>query len=216
MGATLDHARIEICGGVASGKTTLCNALVAAGANGIFENFWANPFWSLFYQAPHIYAFEAEVTFLLQHYSLIKTISPSSPMFACDFSLLQDEAYADMNLSGGHLSAFRTVYAQVVDEVRPPALIVHLQCGAGEELRRIRQRARVEEETVQLSYLDALNGAIIRAVDKACGRIAVLHIDSAALDFANNSGTQKQVVAKIFAAASRRSRQGTSSNSERV
>jgi deoxyguanosine kinase len=201
---TSPRTRIEICGGVASGKTTLCNVLMETGLTSVFENFSSNPFWSLFYQDPHTYAFETEVTFLLQHYSLIKTVSLSTSPFACDFSLLQDQAYADMNLSGGHLAAFQAVYAQAVEEIRSAALIVHLQCRAEEELWRIRRRARTEEQTVQLSYLDDLNKAISRVVEDARRHIPVIQIDSSTIDFANNPDEKKIISARILDAVRRK------------
>ena len=191
--------RIEISGGIASGKTTLCKLLEQYGAISKFEDFKINPFWTLFYQDPNLYAFETEVTFLLQHYSQIKTTPWDRDLVAFDYSLLQDVAYADMNLREGARRAFDAVYRHIQSELAPPRLIVHLQCDAHEELRRIQLRARPEEETISVSYLEALNGAISRAVDRARRRTLVLCIDSAAIDFAANLNVQGQVVADIFA-----------------
>ena len=95
----IKHGRIEICGGIASGKTTLCHLLTKRGLYSKFEDFKKNPFWALFYQNPNLHAFETEVTFLLQHYSQIKTSIPALSMVAFDYSLLQDQAYARVNLA---------------------------------------------------------------------------------------------------------------------
>jgi deoxyguanosine kinase len=194
------YSRIEICGGVASGKTTLCHLLSRNGLPSEFERFSDNPFWALFYQDPSSHAFETEVTFILQHYSQIKTsvLVPSTVAF--DYSLLQDKAYARVNLDGGRLEAFEAVYGYITEEIPTPVLIIHLQCAPEEELRRIRDRARNEEKTIELPYLDALNRAIARAVDEARASIRILEIDSAALDFAHNHETQSRVVSDILAA----------------
>jgi deoxyadenosine/deoxycytidine kinase len=191
--------RVEICGGIAAGKTTLCALLAHAGLSSYFECFKKNPFWALFYQNPDLHAFETEVTFLLQHYSQIKTSIAAPLIIAFDYSLLQDEAYAHVNLNGRRLKAFEAVYRYVVEELPPPALIVHLQCPAEEELRRVRSRARREETSIQLAYLDALNRAIAHAVGEVRARIPILQIDSAVLDFANDLETRKRVVADILA-----------------
>jgi deoxyadenosine/deoxycytidine kinase len=194
------HRRIEICGGIASGKTTLCKGLQRYTDEAEFEDFTKNPFWLLFYQAPNLHAFETEVTFLLQHYSKIKTSNPVLSLVAFDYSLLQDQAYARVNLDGRRLEAFESIYRFVTEELPPPALIVHLRCSPGEELRRIKIRAREEEKTIQLSYVHALNRAIACAVDEVRAGVRVLEIDSAALDFAHDSETRKKVVSDILAA----------------
>ena len=101
---------------------------------------------------------------------------------------------------GRRSEAFEAIYRYVTDELPPPALIVHLRCPPGEELKRIKNRAREEEKAIELPYLDALNRAIARAVDEVRASVRVLEIDSAALDFAHNRRTQSQVVSDILAA----------------
>lgn len=193
--------RIEICGGIASGKTTLCNVLGKYGVQSEFENFKENPFWALFYTNPSLHAFETEVTFLLQHYSQIKMSATNDAVVAVDYSLLQDLAYANVNLSKCARRIFQVVYRHLQRKLAPPKLIVHLRCSTAEELRRIKLRARQEEETVRVLYLDALNGAINRAVARARRHTVVLQIDSDAVDFAHDRGAQEHVVREIFAAA---------------
>jgi len=195
------HRRIEISGGVASGKTTLCHLLAKNGLRSEFERFLDNPFWALFYQDPTLHAFETELTFLLQHYSQIKTSISAPSTVAFDYSLLQDEAYARVNLNDGRLEAFEAVHRYIMEELPPPVLIIHLQCPPEEELRRIRSRALREETSIQLAYLDALNSAIAHAVGEVRPRVPVLEINSAVLDFANNAVSQARVVSNILIAA---------------
>lgn len=160
----------------------------------VFESFHDNPFWSSFYESPHEYAFETEVTFLLQHYSEIKAHAHQPKLLVCDFSLVLDRAYADVNLSGGRLAAFDAVYEQVVRELAVPLLLVHLRCGPNEELARIRSRARIEEAALQLDYLNALNVAVERRVKDMGHEVSVLEIDSEINDFAQDSKTIARVV----------------------
>jgi deoxyadenosine/deoxycytidine kinase len=194
--------RIEISGGVASGKTTLCSLLGEAGFHACYENFKQNPFWSLFYQSPEDHAFETEITFLLQHYSGIKSALKDAGSLVCDFAMLQDRAYADINLAAGALDAFLAVYGQILSELPPPSLIVHLVCGADEELARIRRRARKEEESVQVSYLDALNRSIAHSVDDARRTVQVLEIDSQKNDFASDKVTRQRITEMVLDAMS--------------
>jgi deoxyadenosine/deoxycytidine kinase len=78
--------RIEICGGIAAGKTTLCQNLQRSLGRAEFEDFTKNPFWARFYEEPDSYAFETEMTFLLLHYSQIKTAIPVPSTVAFDYS----------------------------------------------------------------------------------------------------------------------------------
>lgn len=98
--------RIEICGGIAAGKTTLAQLLSQLGIVGVLEDFQSNPFWKPFYADPAGTAFETEISFLLQHYHEIKAAAKRGATFVCDFSLLLDLAYAHVTLSGGKQSAF--------------------------------------------------------------------------------------------------------------
>src|SRR5271157_6204123 len=134
--------RIEVCGGIASGKTTFAGLLKRLAFTPIFEKFQANPFLEAFYQDAAKYAFETEISFLLQHYHQIKKESGQDIISACDFSMILDIAFARMGLNGTKLQAFSLVYDEVKRDLGYPPLLVHLKCDAQTELRRIRDRAR--------------------------------------------------------------------------
>ena len=53
--------RIEICGGIASGKTTLASLMKKLKVEVLFEDFKTNPFWKAFYVYPGKYIFETEI-----------------------------------------------------------------------------------------------------------------------------------------------------------
>lgn len=189
---------MEICGGVASGKTTLAMLMSSEGCLARLENFRANPFWSLFYKDPSRYAFETEITFLLQHYHAINNCDGVNELLICDFSPLLDLAYADVNLKGSQYDAFYAVYSEVKRSLPPPVLLVHLRCGAEEELRRIRARNRTEESQIDTSYLSALNSAVARRVKEASAELRVLEIDSEVIDFAHDPVARRQVSKQVL------------------
>lgn len=66
--------RVEFCGGIASGKTTLTKLLQIENLTSVFEDFGKNPFYRAFYHDPVGTAFETELTFLSQHYHLEKSV----------------------------------------------------------------------------------------------------------------------------------------------
>ena len=195
--------RVEICGGIASGKTTLAGVLDTVKSEATFEDFQSNPFWKLFYADPARYAFETEVTFLLQHFNQIKIATDRGGLFACDFSFLLDLGYADVNLSGGQYETFLAVYQEVQRSLSKPALVVHLRCGAHEELARIRGRRRPEERAIDTEYLSAINAVVERRVAEVADEVSVLDIDSERNDFANDPVTQERVMQRVLAALKR-------------
>ena len=190
--------RVEISGGIASGKTTLARLFDSKNTMAIFENFKANPFWEQFYADPKRFAFETEVTFLLQHYNPIKAASGSKEPIVCDFSFLLDRAYVDVTLPEEERRVFLTVFEEVQRQLGPPALYVLLECSPEEEMRRVQARGRETEKTIRIDYLSALNEALAEHVDTAAASTKVLRIDSEHRNFAVDLVCQQEVVAEVM------------------
>jgi len=146
--------RIEICGSIGSGKTTLARNFSDMGLCLIEEDFKSNPFWSKFYQEPGKHIFETEVTFLLQHYHQIKTTEERD--IVCDFSLVQDLAFAKLGLSGPKLEAFEYIYVECIRELGIPDLTIYLDCDIEVLYKRIMARERLEEKGISKDFLRAL------------------------------------------------------------
>jgi deoxyguanosine kinase len=200
MNTQLAGSRIEVCGGIASGKTTLATILVKEpNAVGLFENFQANPFLKAFYADPVAHAFETEVTFLLQHFHQIKTQTTPNKMVVCDFSMILDRAYVDVTLSGSSRDAFLAVFNEIMRRLPQPSLIIHLQCTAEEELSRIRRRARPVENSIEIEYLKQINKAVNLHAMRVWGDVEVLTVDSVRHNFADDSAVQRDIVNLVHA-----------------
>lgn len=191
--------RIEVCGGIASGKTTFAHLMRNIGIEPILENFKENPFWDPFYSNPGKYIFETEVSFTLQHYHQIKKEAASDKINICDFSFLLDIAYAEIGLKGTQLNTYLTVYEEIKRELPPPILLVHLTCNADTEMKRIRERARKVESSITLEFLDSLNKALDRQVQLSKGRHNVITIDSAEKNFADDESVKHEMTALMTA-----------------
>lgn len=189
--------RIEICGGIASGKTTLAKLLQGANLTSVFEDFRKNPFYRAFYHDPVGTAFETELTFLLQHYHQEKTSAKHMKSFCADFSLVLDDAYACVTLTSEKLRIFRSVHEQIEAELPSRALLVHLQCPPEVGLQRIRRRRRTAERNISLAYLAEINDALDAHTKRLSRSERVLVIDSNTLDFANDSHIQADVRRQI-------------------
>ena len=192
--------RIEICGGIASGKTTLAKLLQGANLISIFEDFRKNPFYRAFYRDPAGTAFETELTFLLQHYHQEKSAAKHMKSFCADFSTVLDLAYASVTLKPEQLRLFRLVHKEIEAELPLRALLVHLQCPPEVELQRIRRRRRRAERTITKAYLAKINDALDARTKSLSRSEKVLVIDSDALNFAHNSSARAVVHRQITGA----------------
>lgn len=189
--------RIEICGGIASGKTTLANLLPRLDIKPILENFKTNPFWKAFYADPINTAFETEITFLLQHYHQIKTFGKSGSEIVSDFSMYLDLAYAHVTLRQDKREIFLSVYREVEKELGAPSLLIHLKCDPEIELRRIRERGRDVENSISIEYLQHINTQLERILTEKAYPHKLLVINSDLLDFAHDEDVKQSVLNKI-------------------
>lgn len=196
--------RVEIVGGVASGKTTLNSLLARQGFWGLFEDFASNPFFELFYASPSRYAFETEVTYMLQHYSSIANaeVAGDQPLVA-DFSMALDLAYARVTLGADDLAVFETVFDHALAKIGLPDVLVKLDCAPEVELARIRARARPAEQGITLDYLSRLNQSVEQVLlDRRFKGLEVLRIDSHALDFRPDGRDRDAVASRVLNALS--------------
>ena len=192
-----DTHRIEICGGIASGKTTLANLLGRSNINPILENFQTNPFWRAFYADPAGTAFETEITFLLQHYHQIKAAQKDRNSFASDFSMYLDLAYAYVTLPQDKREIFLSVYREVEKELGAPLLLIHLKCDPEIELQRIRERGREVENSITIEYLQQINTQLEKVLNEKALLHELLVINSGLLDFAHEENVKQSVLDQI-------------------
>jgi len=192
--------RVEICGGIASGKTTLATILRIKRLTPIFENFQRNPFYKAFYKDPVGTAFETELTFLLQHYHQQKEIAGTNSSFCADFSMILDRSYAFVTLSGPERRLFRLVQAKVEANLPPRSLLVSLECDPEVQLRRIKRRQRRAERSITLEYLTQLNDRLAMQVGKLASVEKVLLVRSDSVNFARDPKAQQHVRREIIEA----------------
>ncbi len=187
----MKNRRIEICGGIASGKTSLTKLLASKNiAIPIYENFELNPFWKPFYENPGKYIFETEISFTLQHYHEIKKQNNAN-LLICDYSFLLDHAYAIIGLSNKKLELYCQLLQEIYNDISTPELIIYLKCSAKEELNRIKNRNRVVEANIEFNFLELLNDAISKDVKK---EKKILTIDSEKYNFIDNENHKKYIL----------------------
>lgn len=192
--------RVEVCGGIASGKTTFASLLKRIGIEPMLESFQTNPFLKAFYINPRKHAFETEITFLLQHYHQIKIANARERIFICDFSLLLDLAYANVTLYGSKYKTFLAVHNEVKLDLGLPNLLIYLRCREDIELERIRKRNRIVEESITIEYLSALNNSIEHRVSEIYEKTKIISIDSENQNFADDETVKQDMLNLVLKA----------------
>ena len=188
--------RIEICGGIATGKTWLARSLSHYGPSQLVEErFREIPFWEKFYtatpQARTKYEFQKNVSFLLFHAESIRDGEQSdSRDMVCDFAMFQDLAYAALSPD---LHILESIYSRLIEQIGLPTAIIRLRCAPEIQLERIRRRGRRPEQSIDRSYLDHLDQKIEERLGKLLEkhRIEVREIDTGTTDFVANAEAQK-------------------------
>lgn len=187
--------RIEICGGIASGKTSLANILEKNGFGlGVYEEFSKNPFWKEFYKNQGKYIFETEITFTLQHYHDIKK-QITNNLLICDYSLLLDSAYADIGLTGNKYQIYKNILDEIYKDIFSPKLIIYLECSSKEELNRIGQRGRELEANISIDFLESLNKSLSNRLKNE--KTKILTINSEEYNFSTNQNDKEFLISLI-------------------
>lgn len=189
--------RVEIAGGIASGKTTLARLMRLIGLKPVHEKFKQNPFYTAFYADPVGTALETEITFLLQHYHAQKEFFKKSRSCCADFSVLLDRAYAAVTLSASDQRIFGELSARLERDLPDRSFTIFLDCSAPIKLRRIRRRGRIAERAITLEYVASVDTALRRVVRKASNAEDILVIDSGKIDFAHKSDGIAHVVSVV-------------------
>lgn len=144
--------RIEICGGIAAGKSTLTRLLESNGFSAVYERFDDNPFLKEFYQKGQDNALETEMVFLLLHYNQLKGLEDEN-IIVSDYSLLQDYSYAIQNMQAIEVKVFENVYQYLKNNLSETNFVIYLKCGVDCLLNRIYERSREDEENISKEYL---------------------------------------------------------------
>lgn len=186
--------RIEICGGIASGKTTLANSLGKLGFDVANEKLGSTSFLDEFYSNPELFTFETEISFLIQHSVEIKK-HLNSQNLVCDYSFEQDFAYAVNNMKALELQTFKNVFDEIKRQLSEPDLIIRLECSTETKQERIRLRGRENEQMIKNEYLENMESLITKRIASISNPI--LCIDTEKYDFRATEATKNVLLPLI-------------------
>jgi len=149
-------------GVIGVGKTTLARMLQSSfEAELVLEVFEENPFLSNFYSDRARYAFQTQIFFLLSRYHQqrrnISERLESGKTVISDYTFEKDALFARINLKGDELDMYYNVQEALAEKITPPNLVVYLRATTDTLMRRIAQRDRPYERTMERDYIDQLN-----------------------------------------------------------
>lgn len=189
-------------GVIGVGKTTLARMLQPYfEAELVLEVFEENPFLSNFYSDRARYAFQTQVFFLLSRYHQqrrnINQRLESTKAVISDYTFEKDALFARINLKGDELDMYYNVQQALAEKITPPGLVVYLRATTDTLMRRIAQRDRPYERTMERDYIDLLNRSYDDFYLNSTHSSPILVIQTDELDFVNRAMDLDIIKARI-------------------
>jgi deoxyadenosine/deoxycytidine kinase len=188
--------RIELCGPLGVGKTTLAvNLSQKMGWSLIREPVETHPFLESFYKNPQGFAFEKNLFFLLDYLHQIK--SAQNGDFVFDHSAVVHRSYANLNrISAVERPVFQAL-DQLTESTGAPDLLINLVCAPDMIMQRIKKRGRSFEAEVTIDYVSALHAEIQKQVMAVSHYMPVLNLDAASYDFDARPDDNERIVTLV-------------------
>jgi deoxyadenosine/deoxycytidine kinase len=172
------NSRIEICGAIASGKTTLTNAYSKFGQKTELEDFSKISMLDDFYADPLAVSFETEISFTLQHYYQVKKALRTGEYTVCDFSSVDDYAFALAILNEKEMPIYNKIFAYIIDRIGKPQKLIRLYASADELLSRIKRRGRENEQSINKSSLLKFEESLSVAIERFYDDVPLIKINT--------------------------------------
>ena len=183
---------ISIIGPPAVGKTTLAEAMAKElPAEIIYEDYAGNPFLADFFLGRKEFALPAQLYFLFSRLSQLSSGALSGETVVSDYGFCQDAVYAAGNLSKDDLAVYHRLAGAVVETVKPPDLLIHLDGDEDILLERIARRGRRYEKAFDADFLTRMRDAYREVV--AAADCPVINIDVGEVDLRQESSRAELV-----------------------
>ena len=194
---------LVLAGNIGAGKSTLVELLCRRlGWIPYFEPVAENPYLKDFYADMERWAFQSQVFFLMHRARNHRELSRETGSVVQDRSLYEDAEVFARNLHlQGRMSdrdhgVYRELYRVLTSLLPPPDLVVYLKASVLTLRRRIVQRGRAFEQTIQDGYLEGLN-ALYEEWIGGFQVAPVLTVEADSTDVLDRPGDLEAVVTRI-------------------
>ena len=194
---------IAVAGNIGSGKSTLTRLFARHyGWEARFEAVEHNPYLEDYYRDIHRWSFNLEVYFLKERFRDLLDIAQSNHTVIQDRTIYEGVyVFMENNKDMGHLSerdyeTYMELFAQMMDMVRLPDLMIYLRASVPHLVGNIQKRGREYEQAMQLEYLENLNRRYDDFIyNKYTGKVMTVEKDE--LDYLNNPKDLAQIIDRI-------------------
>lgn len=191
---------IVIDGVVGVGKSTLMNILQEEGYVPFEEPVVDNHILEKFYYDRERYSFLLQIFFLNKRFKNIKDASKIKNA-VMDRSIYGDIIFAKMLKDAGEMSneefdLYMELFENMIEHCKAPKLLVYLEIGVDEAMKRINKRGREYEKIVEREYWEKLNDNYKDYFEQYnISPILKINVDN--MDFENNLVHRKELLNSI-------------------
>lgn len=161
-----------------------------------------NPYLADFYQDMSRWAFQSQVFFLIRRFRLHRSMEQETHDVVQDRTIYEDaEIFATHLHRSGIMDdrdwgAYNELYQTLCKELRPPDLLLYLQCPVRVLVKRINHRGRSFERNVPTKYIKALDRLYTEWFQRY-DLSPTLTIDTNQLDYVQNLFDRHELVERI-------------------
>lgn len=184
---------VAVAGNMGSGKSSLVKYLCHRYPHirPFYERNEENPYLADFYSDMNRWAFHSQVYFLSLKLETLRKLKEETRTVIQDRTIYEDAEIFAENLhrqgilTGRDYGAYRRIYETILEDLKPPDLLIYLKTSVRTAKKRVALRGRGFETAVDSNYLKGLNDLYKRWIERY-KLSPILTIDADRLDFLND------------------------------
>lgn len=194
---------ITVAGNIGVGKTSLVRQLShRLRWQPFFEPESNNPYLLDFYKDMQAWSFHSQIYFLGHRLRVYRDLTDCPDSVILDRSLYEDaEIFAHNLYENGYMTrrdydTYEALYQSLLTFLPAPDLVIYLRSSISTLVKRIQQRNRDYEKTIDINYLEQLNNAYETWISRF-SLCPVLTIPADSLDFVSHSNHLELILSKV-------------------